>query len=120
MNDFHRINSLLRDDGYLGEIAVRSNSIIMPIVLDLAGERLPVVVTFVGIKEFCFVGGLSHGAIEHPELVEEGINVFSTGVLHKSATEASLALSWEGERSLTVCAFGCRIEIDPDGRSEAK
>lgn len=104
-----RLNALLRDDGYLEDIVLCPDSVDVPILLDLHGERLSAVIFFRGIKEFGFVGGLSSGAIVHPVSVDEGLRVFSVGMFAAHATGVTLVLSWEGDRSLTVRAVSARI-----------
>jgi hypothetical protein len=95
------------------------DSVDVPILLDLHGERLSAVISFSGIKEFGFVGGLSSGAITNPELVDEGLRVFSVGELAADATEVSFVLSWEGDRSLTVRAVSARIQFDSPDRFDS-
>ena len=107
--NIERLNSLLGDDGYLEDILLRSNSVDVPILLDLHGERLPVVISFSGLKDFGFVGGLSKGAIVRPELIDEGLRVFSVGVFEAGASKVSLVLSWENDRSVIVRATSARI-----------
>jgi hypothetical protein len=107
-----RLNSLLGDDGYLDEIVVGPNSIRVPLLLDLYGERVSVVLSFVGVEEFSFVGGLTNGMIEHPELVDGGVSVFSTGAVVVDNNEIHLVLSWEGERSLVRRAHSMQVEFD--------
>jgi hypothetical protein len=107
-----RLNALLRDDGYLEDILLCPDSVDVPVLLALHGERSAAVISFSGLKEFGFIGGLSSGAIEHPELVDEGLRVFSVGVLSNDATEVTLVLSWEGDRSLFVRANSARIRFD--------
>ncbi len=107
-----RLNALLGDDGYLEDMVLCPDSVDVPMLLDLHGERLSAVISFSGMKEFGFVGGLSSGAITNPELIDEGLRVFSAGRLAADATEVSFVLSWEGDRSLTVRAARARIQFD--------
>jgi hypothetical protein len=110
--DINRLNTLLRDDGYLYIATVGSSTTVVPMLLDIAGERESVVLTFAGVEEFSLVGGLSKGAIDHPELVGDGLNVFSTGVLAMGEGEVRLVLSWEGERPIVLRAHSVQIEFE--------
>jgi hypothetical protein len=107
-----RLNDLLRDDGYLEDILLCADSVDVPILMNLHGERLSAVISFSGIKEFRFIGGLSSGAVAHPEMLDEGLRVFSVGKLACDEAEVTLLLSWEGDRSLSVRAASARIQFN--------
>lgn len=106
------LRELLGDDGLLGDVLLRWNSVDVPLMLDLPGRAVSVTLAFEGVEEVSFVGDLSEGAVSSPELVGPGVNVFSCGSLELSAAEVAFRLDWEGDRSFRVRAHGVVIRED--------
>lgn len=112
--DVDSLRNLLRDDGLLGDVLLRWNSVDVPLMLDLAGQAVSVTLVFEGVEEVSFIGDLSDGAVSSPELVGPGLNVFSCGSVELSAANVVLQLDWEGGRSFRVRAHGFAIRHEGD------